>query len=62
AIAYQLADELIAPQAPWSGGRRHLRGEVMLPDRPAHRNPDGSSWDERALRTSGGDGADTDGY
>jgi hypothetical protein len=40
-IAYRLADFLIAPRAPWSGDRRHLRLELMMPDRPPHRNPDG---------------------
>ncbi len=37
--AYHLADRLIAPPAPWSGTRRHLRDGVVQPHRPPHRHP-----------------------
>ncbi len=38
-IAYRLADRLIAPPAPWSGVRHHLRGGPVLPKRPPQRHP-----------------------
>jgi hypothetical protein len=41
AIAYRMADYLVMPYAPWSGPRRHLSAQVMLPNRPPHRSPDG---------------------
>ena len=37
--AYLLADEFTAPQAPWSGTRRHLRAGTIAPKRPPHRAP-----------------------
>ncbi len=37
--AYHLADRLIAPPAPWTGTRRHLRDGVVEPRRPPHRSP-----------------------
>jgi hypothetical protein len=40
---YHLMDRLIAPPAPWSGGRRHLREGAVEPHRPPHREPGGSS-------------------
>jgi hypothetical protein len=43
AIAYRLADLLVAPPAPWSGERSNLRSGVLLPARPAHRSPDGTT-------------------
>lgn len=41
ALAYRLADVVIAPRAPWSGERRHLPLELMAPNRPPHRAPGG---------------------
>jgi len=38
-LAYRLADRLIAPPAPWSGPRHHLRGGPVLPRRPPQRRP-----------------------
>ncbi len=38
-LAYRLADRLVAPRAPWSGDRRHLHEELMMPRRPPHRSP-----------------------
>jgi hypothetical protein len=52
AIAYRLADHLVAPHAPWSGPRRHLPPEIMLPRRPPHRSPDGQKRPDDWLRTS----------
>ena len=37
--AYRLADELVAPPAPWSGPRRHLQGGPVSPRRPPQRQP-----------------------
>ncbi len=37
--AYQLADHLTAPPAPWSGPRHHMRGGPVLPKRPPQRRP-----------------------
>ncbi len=37
--AYRLADRLLAPPAPWSGSRRHIRREIVAPRRPPHRRP-----------------------
>ncbi len=39
AVAYELADRLTAPPAPWSGPRRHLRSGPVLPRRPPQRHP-----------------------
>jgi hypothetical protein len=41
-LAYHLADHTVAPPAPWSGPRRHLRQHVVPPLRPPHRSPDGT--------------------
>jgi hypothetical protein len=41
ALAYRLADVVVAPRAPWSGSRRHLPLELMAPNRPPHRAPGG---------------------
>ncbi len=38
-VAYAIAYRLDAPPAPWSGPRRHFRGESMGPDRPTDRQP-----------------------
>jgi hypothetical protein len=38
-VAYRLCDRLIAPPAPWSGTRRHLRSGVVAPRRPPQRAP-----------------------
>lgn len=38
--AYRLADRVIAPYAPWSGPRRHLRDGPVTPHRPPQRAPD----------------------
>ncbi len=43
AIAYRLADRVVAPPAPWSGERRHLAEDVPMPERPPHRSPGGKS-------------------
>ena len=42
ALAYRLADHVVAPPAPWSGHRRHVRGQLVTPERPPHRSPDGT--------------------
>ncbi|HLG67070.1 MAG TPA: hypothetical protein VKV36_04275 [Acidimicrobiales bacterium] len=38
-VAYRLADRLVAPPAPWSGPRRHLRTGPVAPRRPPQRHP-----------------------
>lgn len=38
-IAYALADRVVAPPAPWSGGRAHLPDMAIVPQRPANRRP-----------------------
>ena len=43
-VAYRLADRLIAPPAPWSGTRRHLRTGVVEPRRPPQRRPGGGTF------------------
>lgn len=40
-IAYQLADQVLAPPAPWSGTRRRLGRGAVPPRRPPHRSPGG---------------------
>lgn len=51
-LAYRLADRVVAPRAPWSGDRRHLSEELMLPNRPPHRSPGGGTTDETRFRPS----------
>lgn len=50
AIAYRMADYLSAPHAPWSGPRRYLAPELVLPNRPPHRAPGGRVLRPEALR------------
>ena len=50
ALAYRFADYLVAPHAPWSGSRLHLPQDVVPPDRPPHRSPDGGTVDADWLR------------
>jgi hypothetical protein len=38
-VAYQLADKLVVPPAPWSGRRRHLGQSIAEPRRPPQRRP-----------------------
>ena len=49
-IAYRFADYLVAPHAPWSGGRKHLSEALVLPDRPPHRTPGGDNFYDRSFR------------
>jgi hypothetical protein len=39
ANAYRLADRVVAPPAPWSGPRSHLRSGPVAPRRPPQRSP-----------------------
>lgn len=39
-IAYALADGVTAPPGPWSGPRKHLPGQQIIPQRPSNRRPD----------------------
>jgi hypothetical protein len=50
ALAYRLADHVVAPRAPWSGERRHLPLELMAPKRPPHRSPDGGIFYDQRFR------------
>jgi hypothetical protein len=43
ALAYRLADRLVAPPAQWSGPRRHLRTGAVAPRRPPQRRPGGGT-------------------
>jgi len=38
-VAYRLADRVVAPPAPWSGPRSHLRSGPVAPRRPPQRSP-----------------------
>lgn len=49
-LAYRFADYLMTPHAPWSGTRRHLRADLVPPDRPPHRNPSGEVIDDTRFR------------
>ncbi|MEO8363189.1 MAG: hypothetical protein ABI570_02255 [Ilumatobacteraceae bacterium] len=46
-LAYRLTDETVAPPAPWSGPRRHLKLEAVNPIRPPHRAPGGIEYSYR---------------
>ena len=50
ALAYRMADVVVAPRAPWSGERRHLPLELMAPKRPPHRAPDGKIFFDQKHR------------
>ncbi len=39
AVAYAIADRVVAPPGPWSGPRTHLPGMAILPQRPTNRTP-----------------------
>lgn len=39
-IAYAIADGVTAPPGPWSGPRKHLPGQQIIPQRPVNRRPD----------------------
>jgi hypothetical protein len=50
-IAYALADGTVAPPGPWSGGRNHLPGVAIVPQRPVNRRPEDRRNDtEKASR------------
>lgn len=46
-IAYALADRVVAPPGPWSGPRQHLPGQMIIPERPADRQPGDPKTEER---------------
>ncbi|HEV8065604.1 MAG TPA: hypothetical protein VGP46_12255 [Acidimicrobiales bacterium] len=50
AIAYRLADRVVAPRAPWSGDRHYLPDALAMPKRPPHRQPDGKVTLESRFR------------
>lgn len=50
-IAHRLADQVMAPPAPWSGPRRHLPVGAIPPRRPADRRPRGG--EARLAATAG---------
>ncbi len=50
-LAYRLADEVVAPLAPWSGERSHVALALEMPKRPPHRSPGGKVVEEDRLRT-----------
>ncbi len=45
--AYRLADRVVAPPAPWSGPRTHLRSGIVAPRRPPQRSPAAKVFDAR---------------
>jgi hypothetical protein len=47
AVAYALANLVVAPPGPWSGPRHHLPGLAIIPTRPADRRPDDPVPDQR---------------
>jgi hypothetical protein len=51
AVAYALADLVIAPPGPWSGPRRHLPGLAIVPQRPPDRQPDDPGAESRPKAT-----------
>lgn len=54
AVAYALADRVVAPPGPWSGPRQHLPGQQIIPERPANRRPDDPLTKERPKLTKPG--------
>jgi len=50
AIAYHLADRVMATPAPWSGPRSHLDGVAIPPRRPVNRQPGGLNPDRPGMR------------
>jgi hypothetical protein len=46
-IAYALADAVFAPPGPWSGPRKHMPGQEIVPERPADRRPGDAKLAER---------------
>lgn len=54
AIAYALADRVVAPPGPWSGPRHHLPGVAIAPQRPADRRPDRPIPDRRERGSGAG--------
>lgn len=57
-VAYRLADRLVVPPAPWSGGRRHVGPNIVQPRRPPHRRP-AAGPSESAPRSFGRNSAGT---
>lgn len=54
AVAYALADQIVAPPGPWSGPRHHLPGLEIVPQRPADRTPGNLGVEERPRGSGGG--------
>lgn len=50
--AYSLADLVLAPHAPWTGGRSHIHLPEVYPTRPVHRLPGGRIITEIPRRRS----------
>jgi len=46
-IAYRLANRVVAPPAPWSGARTHLRSGPIAPRRPPQRAPGKATFSSR---------------
>jgi hypothetical protein len=46
-VAYELADHLMAPPAPWSGNRHYLHSGPIAPRRPPQRRPRSSIQEHR---------------
>ena len=53
AIAYKIADAVVAPPGPWSGPRAHLPDISIVPQRPANRSPDDKRMDEPKAKRFG---------
>ena len=54
-VAYRLAAHIIAPPAPWSGPRPHIRLSTESPHRPPQRTPSGFSSGSRSVRSAPND-------
>jgi hypothetical protein len=52
-IAYAIADAVLAPPGPWSGGRTHMPNVSIIPQRPTNRSPDDKHVDEPKMNRFG---------
>jgi len=58
-VAYRLAARIVAPPAPWSGPRPHVRLSTESPHRPPQRTPSGFSAGFVAPQSLSGDSGDS---
>jgi hypothetical protein len=53
AVAYAIADSVVAPPGPWSGPRARLPNISIIPQRPANRSPDDKREEEPKTKRFG---------